>query len=880
VTIEPYVRFAELLSEATLVLSEDGVILSANRAVADQLGLDPGGLPGRWLADVATDPHDAIAQYLRACSRARDLVLGSVTLSRGDGRTTPCRAEGAVLRPCSEGVPPLLLLRLIPLEVAITPPLASEPQADELAREGAARKRAEAALRESEERLRLALDAGRMGTWDLEIQTGRFTWSRSLETLYGLAPGTFSGALDDVLQAINPEDRETVMRTATLSLEARTWHTVEYRVILPDGGVRWLESRGRFLYEDDGRATRMLGICADITERKRAEAALRESDERLRLALEAGRMGTWDWEVRTGQVTWSPSLETLHGLAPGTFDGTFATAIAMIHPEDRELVTRSAARGVEGTGDDTQFRIVRPDGSIRWLEGRGKICHDESGEPALMLGVCMDITELKRAEEALRESEAKYRRIIETAAEGILVIDSAGQTVYVNQQLADMVGYPVEELLGRSGFDLVLPEDRAEAERQMGERRRGIRATFDFRLRRKDGSEIWTSASVNPIFDDAGEFLGALGMVTDITERKRAEEDLRRERDFAEGLIETAQAIVLVLDTDGRIVRFNPYMEALSGYPLEEVQGLDWFSTLLPERDRPRIARLFAHALADGDTRGTITPIATKDGRERTIEWSNKPLKDGRGDACGLLSIGRDITDLKEAERRVLQAERLAAIGEMVTGLAHESRNALQRGQVCLEMLAIEVEDRPEALRLITRLQKAQDDLYGLYEDVRDYAAPINLERKSCHLAEIWRAAWTYLDPVRNGRDATLLEEIGGLDLGCVVDPSRLEQVFRNILENALAACQDPVAVAIGCAPADLDGHSALLVTLRDNGPGLDPEQRRRIFEPFFTTKTKGTGLGMAIARRIVDAHGGRIAVSGAEGPGAEIILTLPRGRP
>jgi len=128
----------------------------------------------------------------------------------------------------------------------------------------------------------------------------------------------------------------------------------------------------------------------------------------------------------------------------------------------------------------------------------------------------------------------------------------------------------------------------------------------------------------------------------------------------------------------------------------------------------------------------------------------------------------------------------------------------------------------------------------------------------------------------REGRDAVLREECPGVDLHCAVDPFRLDQVFRNILENALAACRDPVRITVQCQATDLDGRPALRVSVRDNGPGLTPEQRQRIFEPFFTTKTKGTGLGMPIAKRLVEAHGGQIAV-GAEGTGAEILLILPR---
>jgi signal transduction histidine kinase len=263
----------------------------------------------------------------------------------------------------------------------------------------------------------------------------------------------------------------------------------------------------------------------------------------------------------------------------------------------------------------------------------------------------------------------------------------------------------------------------------------------------------------------------------------------------------------------------------------------------------------------------------------RRIEWANRALS-GLGGAASVLAIGQDITALEEAQQRALQAERLAAIGEMVAGMSHESRNALHRSQVCLEMLGLEVEDRPEALNLIARLQAAQDDLYPLFEDVRSYAAPVHLDVRACDLADVWREAWAQLAAPRRGREDVLIEAVDGVDLHCAADPFRLGQVFRNILDNALSAVADPARIEIACDPAELEGQPALRVAVRDQGPGLSPEQRRRIFEPFFTTKTKGTALGMAISRRIVEAHGGRIAVGEGGGPGAEIIITLPRGLP
>ncbi len=165
-----------------------------------------------------------------------------------------------------------------------------------------------------------------------------------------------------------------------------------------------------------------------------------------------------------------------------------------------------------------------------------------------------------------------------------------------------------------------------------------------------------------------------------------------------------------------------------------------------------------------------------------------------------------------------------------------------------------------------------------MYEDVRSYAAPIKLDRVPCNLRDVWRQAWIHLEPARKGKQAVLSELVDGVHLGCTADPFRLEQVFRNLLDNSLTAGSAFVVIEVACSAAKLDGQPALQVAVRDYGPGIEPEQRPKIFEPFLTTKAKGTGLGLAIAKRIVEAHGGRIAVGDADGPGAVFLITLPKG--
>jgi PAS domain S-box-containing protein len=367
--------------------------------------------------------------------------------------------------------------------------------------------------------------------------------------------------------------------------------------------------------------------------------------------------------------------------------------------------------------------------------------------------------------------------------------------------------------------------------------------------------------------------------LTRVAERKRLALAKERSETVFRHLVEAADCLIVIVRPDHTILYFSPFAERLTGYAAAEVLGRNDLSLFLAETDRGAIAGEVARVLAGSPALGFENTIVCRNGSRRWIAWNIRHLPD-YADGPAILKVGQDITYLKQAQQRALQAERLAAIGQVVAGLAHESRNALQRSQACLEMLALTVRDRPEALDLLKRLQAAQDHLHVLYEDVRSYAAPIVLDRSPCDLATVWREAWTHLEPARRAKDAKLHEVIPRVDLGCSADAFRLGQVFRNILDNALAAGRAPVIVEVRAEAAELEGQPAVRVIFSDNGPGLDPQQRKKVFDPFYTTKAKGTGLGMAIARRIVEAHGGQIALGDGNGPGAAFIVTLPRGTP
>jgi PAS domain S-box-containing protein len=353
----------------------------------------------------------------------------------------------------------------------------------------------------------------------------------------------------------------------------------------------------------------------------------------------------------------------------------------------------------------------------------------------------------------------------------------------------------------------------------------------------------------------------------EITELKKAEQALRESEQTLRATLESTADGILVFTESGRITHYNERFARMWGFPPELMETHDDALLLKAAADQLQDPQAFLRRVREiYETTGHETDILYfKDGR--IFERFSCPLmRDGR--EIGHVSSFRDVT----AQR---QAERLAAIGEVAAGLAHESRNAMQRMQACLEMLALEVQDRPEALDLLNRMQAAQDHLHHLHEEVREYAAPIVLNCEPVPLEHVVREAWRHLESTWSAR--TVQFRCSAEQAALYLDRLAVESVFRNIFENALEACRDPVKIDVRSGPAELNGGAATEIVVRDNGPGLNPPQQRRIFEPFYTTKTQGTGLGMAISRRLIEAHGGRIAARTALAGGAEIVITLPR---
>ncbi|MBU6173611.1 MAG: PAS domain S-box protein [Planctomycetes bacterium] len=355
-----------------------------------------------------------------------------------------------------------------------------------------------------------------------------------------------------------------------------------------------------------------------------------------------------------------------------------------------------------------------------------------------------------------------------------------------------------------------------------------------------------------------------------------------------DAVLNTAVDAIVTIDERGKILHANRSVEKIFGYKPHDLIGMN-VSMLMPEPDRSRHNAYISTYQDTGKRKiigiGRQVLGQRADGLLIPIDLAISEVR--VGSRVLYTGIMRDMTerqqteaDLKLAQLRLIQSERLAAIGQMMTGLAHESRNALQRSRACLDMLDLDLESAPEQRDLVRRIRSALVELQTLYEEVRSYAAPIQLGKTRQTIAELCAEVWANLEEQRKHLDVRLEIDCGDCP-AIYCDAQRVSQVIRNIYENALAVSPKGSTLFTTCRPVQHSQIHFVQVCFTDDGPGLSEEQRQRIFEPFFTTKTKGTGLGMAICQRLVEAHAGRIYVGEQEhrhpkAHGAVMVMELP----
>jgi PAS domain S-box-containing protein len=385
------------------------------------------------------------------------------------------------------------------------------------------RQRAEEALRASEERLRLAQQAACIGAFEWNIQTGLNTWTPELEAMYGLPVGGFGGTQTAFENLVHPDDRAGVIELDDWALKTGLPTKGQWRVVWPDGSVHWIAGRWQVYMNESGQPSRMVGVNMDITDRKLAEEALARANERLRLALEAGSAGGWDYDLKTGKDVWFGKAHAQLGMTPDETSGSRKEFWDRLHPDDRERVEH-ALQVAKEKGEDfaEDVRVVWRDGTTHWLRSRGRFQYAADGEAERSLGVSLDITERKMAEDRLRE----YEEAVEGAEDMIGVIDRRCRFLLANRQYLKMrnltreqvVGHFVSEVLNKEIFEAVVKP-------KLDECFQGKVVRYEMKFSYPTVGERDLLLSYFPIEGVNGVDRVAC-ILHDITDRKRAEEAL------------------------------------------------------------------------------------------------------------------------------------------------------------------------------------------------------------------------------------------------------------------------------------------------------------------------------------------------------------------
>ncbi len=493
------------------------------------------------------------------------------------------------------------------------------------------------------------------------------------------------------------------------------------------------------------------------------------------------------------------------------------------------------------------------------------------------------------SEESL--DEARWRAVVSSARDAIICIDRSGAISVFNPAAERMFGYSADDIVG-DNVRRLMPSPHAEQHddyvRQYEETgiAKAIGKVRDVSAKRRDGTVFPIELSVSRVA--SGEEITYTAIVRDVSERRRMEELIRSERDFADSLIDTAHVIVLVLDPRGRIVRFNRHMEEISGYRLGEVRMKDWFDTFLVHRDRPRIQEVFDSALGGEDVHGTVNPIITKDGQERQIQWYGKRLIDRDGEVIGVVSVGHDITErletaerLSELEHSSRQRDRLADIGAITARVVHDLGNPLaalsMQAQLILrrakrgDFQPAEMVERPveQMLETLNRLETLAREFTDFAREQKLKLVKTPMRSYLLNVTAVWEAYAGSHHAALRVRVEPDLPEIE-------IDPEMLRRVLDNVIKNAIDAIEDDDGeVSISAHRCRQD---RVCIEVADNGVGIEPGID--VFRMFETTKKEGTGIGLAIAKQIVLAHNGDIRHESRSPKGTVFHVELPLNGP
>jgi hypothetical protein len=670
----------------------------------------------------------------------------------------------------------------------------------------------------------------------------------------------------------------------------------------------------------------------DITERKRAEEALRESEERFRIATETTNDVVYEWDLQH-TVQWLGNIDELLGYGPGKFPRTMDAWTDSIHPEDRERVMAAVQAKLDGRAPYAiEYRVRRQDGVNRWWSARGDTVKTLDGNPIKWIGTITDITERKRAEEELRDSEEKLRIIFESIGDGIIVTNLEGIIIQTNEAAAKLGGWSDKsKLIGMSGFDFVADKEQSKLVTDM------IRAlkqqhsiNVEYSVKAKNGREYQSEVSITLLRDASGSPNGIVSVIRDITERKRAEEALRESEKKYRLLAENASDVITVMDMNMRPIYMSPSITRLLGYSVEEAMARGIENGLTPKSLKVATKGL-AKTIAAELKKKKLKPVTVdfeltrKDGSTVWVAASVALIHGSDGQPTEILSILHDISERKKAEEdlvkykdhleelveertaeldkaKLIAEEASKAKSEFLANMSHEIRTPLSTIIGFSELLVDEVNgllnnDQKKYLGYVT---SSGQHLLSLINDILDLskveAGKMELQPTSFSISDLLKNSSSFIAEEAMKHNIRLLSEIPA-DVDVIeADERKVKQIIYNLLSNAVKFTPDGGSITTKADIVSPDSAALpikirkglpdteyVLVSVKDTGIGIAKKDQSKLFTEFhqienpYTKKYEGTGLGLALSRKLVTLHGGRIWFeSKGKGKGCTFYFILP----